>query len=296
MKALFQLMIKPFLFVIIFIVLFGCASTQTGNSIEHDNFASIKAEKKLVTTQPVPGITQKFLLAVPENPIGILILLPGSRGILRLSESFGQPVINNLRNNFLVRTYGGFVRRDFIVALVDCPDEMISAGGLMMPHRGGPQHRNGVSSVIDYCRNIYNLPVWLVGTSAGTVSVASLGISLRDKLDGLIFTSSVTDMSHNKYMSSFKNGIIDYALFMIEGPVFIAAHANDGCKYTPPEKTDMLKEKLSNSPNVIAKIYHGGRSGVSDPCVGRTPHGFYGIEEIVINDIVEFIKRNSPSN
>jgi hypothetical protein len=182
----------------------------------------------------------------------------------------------------------------FMVALVDCPDEMVSMGGLMAPHRGGEPHRKGVEAIISYCKNIADVPVWLVGTSAGTISVANLGISLRKKVDGLILTSSVTNMSGNKFMSSFKDGIIDFALFMVEVPVFIAAHKGDACKATPAKKSELLKARLENSPNVVVKIYDGGYTPKSGPCDPLSQHGFFGIEKTVINDISDFINSNSP--
>jgi hypothetical protein len=270
----------------------GCA---TSNNTTILNGADSNAEgKRLVTLRSNNGITQKFILVVPKNPVGIVILFPGSDGRLKISNLFGSPTINGLDANFLVRTYKRFARHNFIVAMVDCPNELYKPHGLTYILRGGPQHQWGVSATIDYCKQIANVPIWLIGTSAGTISVANLGISLRNKVDGLVFTSSVTDMTRNEFMSHFKNGIIDYALFMIEDPVFIAAHARDACAGTPPGKAQMLKARLVNSSEVVVKIYNGGHPVGSDICGGRHYHGFYGMEGTVINDIAQFIKAHLP--
>jgi hypothetical protein len=273
-------------------IFFGCV---TSNNTTGLNGADSNAEgKRLVTLRSNNGITQKFILVVPENPIGIVILFAGSDGRLKISNQFGSPSINGLAANFLVRTYRKFARHNFIVAMVDCPDELYKPHGLTYALRGGPQHQWGVSATIEYCKRIANVPVWFIGTSAGTISVANLGISLRNKVDGLVFTSSVTDMTRNEFMSHFKNGIIDYPLFMIEDPVFIAAHAGDACAGTPPGKANMLQAKLVNSPEVVVKIYNGGQPVGSDVCAGRHYHGFYGMEGTVINDIAQFIKAHLP--
>jgi hypothetical protein len=275
-------------------IFFGCTTSNNKAGLKG---ADSNAEgKRLITLRSNNGITQKFILVVPENPIGIVILFPGGDGRLKISNLLGSPSINGLDANFLVRTYRKFARHNFIVAMVDCPDELYKPHGLTYALRGGPQHKWGVGATIDYCKQIANVPVWLIGTSAGTISVANLGISLRNKVDGLVFTSSVTDMTRNESMSHFKNGIIDYPLFMIEDPVFIAAHAGDACANTPPSKANMLKAKLVNSPEIVVKIYSGGNpaGAGSNICAGRHYHGFYGMEGTVINDIAQFIKAHLP--
>jgi len=73
-------------------------------------FTSDSAEiqsNELVKLETRPGVTQKFVLIKPENPVASVILFSGGTGKLVLRSVFGKPTIKN-DTNFLVRT-----RKDF---------------------------------------------------------------------------------------------------------------------------------------------------------------------------------------
>jgi hypothetical protein len=284
--------IRPVLIILI-CVCSGCAGNTSINSHDDSISKDSGTYKKLVTLKPTPHLTQKFLLAVPAKPEGIVVLLPGGHGKINLTESFGYPIINDYRKNFIVRTYQQYLGSGFVVALIDCPEEF-KRDGFHWVLRGGKAHEKCISAVIDHCRNLFDIPVWLVGTSSSTASVAFLGVSLRKKVDGLVFTSSLTHMKAKKF-SLPENGILDCGLLMVDDPVFVAAHEKDACEATPASKSHMFKERLTNSPRVEIKIYSGGLPPRSGACDALSPHGFYGIENAVVGDIIQFIKTNTPS-
>ena len=143
-------------------------------------------------------------------------------------------------------------------------------------------------------KSIKDVPVWLVGTSSGTVSAANGAIRIEDAIDGLILTSPVTktDKSwpiHNKR----PNGILDMELEKIDVPSLIVCHKNDQCKYTPPVNAKKIAKKTKLPSNMVeVKYFKGGSTPKSKPCQAMSKHGFIGIEEDVVSYITEFMRNN----
>jgi hypothetical protein len=76
-------------------------------------------------------------------------------------------------------------------------------------------------------------------------------------------------------------------------PTLIVHHKNDKCKNTPLIRVKELKREMVNCPKVELIIFSGGKFPDSGPCYPLSQHGFYGIENRVIENIAGFIKENS---
>jgi len=143
-------------------------------------------------------------------------------------------------------------------------------------------------------KNEANIPIWLVGTSAGTWSVTNGAIHIKEGIYGLVFTSSVTRLRENLPMYSFRpKGILDMELYKITFPTLIASHKEDKCDLTPASDAPELKAALVSSPKVEVMYFTGGKRPKSKPCQPLSAHGFYGIEDQVVTAIADFIKSNS---
>src|SRR5277367_4132531 len=139
-----------------------------------------------------PGVTQSFYLTKPEAPaVASLILFPGSGGKLT-----GYGPAKPKDGNFLVRSRNLFVAQGFIVAVIDAPSDQ--PGG-MRDFRVSAEHRYDIASVIAYLRQAASVPVWLVGTSRGTLSAANGATLETGGPDGLVLTSSVTRESKRQH-------------------------------------------------------------------------------------------------
>ncbi len=130
----------------------------------------------------------KVLLRFPNNaPKAALVLFPGGQGEGHFAERNGQIRVGN---NFLTRTSPLFVERGFAVAIVDVPSDQ--AGGISDQFRTGKEHIQDIKKVIDLVSQKWPGPLYLVGTSRGTLSVGSLGASLQDRrVSGIVLTSSI---------------------------------------------------------------------------------------------------------
>ena len=233
-------------------------------------------EIKSIPTRP--GITVKILLNIPEAPAkAVLLMFPGGNGANMFHEKGGQV---HLGKNFLVRTSPQSVQQGMAVAIVDAPSDQ--PNGMSVGFRNSPEHVQDIRKVVDFLDAQGLKPIYLVGTSMGTLSVAYLGMELQDsRIKGLILTSTVTQ---------YVNGL---RLHQIAFPVLLVHHLDDGCKLCPFREAMALKTKLSGSPKVDFVEVQGGDPPQSGPCQALSQHGFLGVEDQVVKVIVDWASGKS---
>ena len=237
---------------------------------------------ELIELDTRSGVTQKFIFLKPEKPVASVILFAGGKGALNLS---GANSIGWGGNNFLVRTREKFLAHDLMVAVVDAPSDRQSKKGMLFGFRNTAEHVTDIDQVIAYLKKQANVPVWLIGTSRGTESAASIAIASKQNPYGLVLTSSMTE--ENKKGSP----VTDLQLDKITMPTLVTTHESDGCDYTPPDGSQTIKSMLTNAKKVELKIFSGGKEK-GDPCKANSHHGYLGIEDTVVNYIANFIKSN----
>ncbi len=245
--------------------------------------------KEVIKVKSKRGVSIPFLLTVPDNPKASVILFIGGNGLLKLSSS-GD--IREGKNIFLAREYKKFADQGFMVALVDVASDMKESKGTF---RISDDHANDIFAVIDYLRKKADIPIWLVGTSMGSFSAASVGIKKQQLVAGIVLTSSVTrpaeEKSLKKLTAKLPDGVASLNLNKFKKPALIVSHAEDNCKASPPADAAKLKSKLSNSPRVEVVLLKGGKARKSGECEGLAKHGFYGIEMDAVKAIADFIKK-----
>jgi len=248
------------------------------------------AGQEIITLKPRPDVDLKVLVVEPEKPSAVLLLYAGGIGTLDLSSTFGIINIGKYTQNFLVRVREKFVKKGFVVAL---PDVASDLKGYDAQHRTSEAHSKEIQDVVSYLKGRYSLPVWIIGTSLSSFTVANAGINQGNLLKGAIFSSSVVKaMPKWKIDEKYPDGVVSMDLSSIKIPVLIAAHKEDGCETTPPEGAEFIKKGLTSAPKVEVKYYTGGSTPVSKPCEALSQHGFYGIEDQVVADMVAFIRAN----
>jgi hypothetical protein len=107
-----------------------------------------------------PGVTQPVYITPAANPLATAILFPGGDGVYAA-----------MRQNFLVRIVPDLVRSRVSVMMIDAPPDQ--AHGMSWPFREGVDHARDIGAVIDFAKTRSPAPVWLIGTSAGTISAAN---------------------------------------------------------------------------------------------------------------------------
>ena len=228
--------------------------------------------QEIKTIETRPGVTLPFLFHRPAaSPKGVMVIFSGGDGTRMFRETLGRV---HLGNNFLVRTSPEFVKNGYAVAIVDVPSDQ--ASGMSPGFRTSPQHVQDIAKLIDFLDAQGLKPLYLVGTSMGTLSVASLGLELRDsRVKGLVLTSTV-------------GGVGRLPLNRITLPVLMVHHGDDGCKFSPYRKALQLGKRISGSPKVNFVEVRGGDTRQSDPCNPLSYHGFLGVEDQVVRVITDW--------
>lgn len=290
MKSTVYRICTIFLSSIVFTFLFANLS-HTESSV---NSAKIIANE-LITLDTRQGVTQKFILIKPENPIAAVILLDGE-GDYKMGTSSGKPHIGHGENGTLIRTRDMYAKAGLMVAAMDKPSDHKPPPkfplGITPAFRMSSEHVQDIKAVMSYLKQEADVPVWLVGMCMGALSSANGGMNI-DEIDGLIFLGSVTTPQPGPYARSYPNGILDLNLGSIKVPTLIIYNKDDECDQTIPSNANKIKEALQNSSIVEVIFLSGGKKPLSEPCASMSYHGFYGIEEQLVSTISNFIKSNS---
>jgi len=215
-----------------------------------------------------------------EGAVATVLLFSGGHGGIGLKDADGVPQ----SSNFLIRARDEFARAGFNVALVGNPDD---AKQMTPAFRRSEEHQADVRAILDDIGQRSAVPVWLVGTSQGTLSAAANGVVLGSRIAGVVLSSTVTG-------SQPGGSVADIALEHITVPVLIFQHKRDACRITPPAAAKRLISRLLSAPVKQYIDVDGGTEPSSGPCEAFHHHGYVGMEAQAVEQISRWIK--NPSN
>lgn len=210
-----------------------------------------------------PGVTQPVYVTAAAKPVASVVLFPGGSG-----------VVAAVRNNFLLRIVPDLVAQGFTVAVADVPSDM--PGGMTPPFRAGSAHAQDIAAIVAMLKARAAVPVWLIGTSRGSISAANGGAG--PGVAGVVLTSSV-----------WRHGMALTAAEQIRAPVLIVHNRDDGCSESPFDEVEPFRARLTQARPVQVIAVSGGTSR-SGPCQALSPHGYLGIESQVVIPIAGFIR------
>jgi hypothetical protein len=249
-----------------------------------------------ITVHVRPGVTVKYLALEPAKakPSAAVVLFAGGNGLLKLQADDTIPT--GLRDNFLVRSRSIFAQKGLFVAVVDTPNQApVSGNG-----RLSAQYAADMGVVIENVRSHLAAggKVWLVGTSSGTISPASVAARLprRDpptpdkaevrRPDGVVLTSTQTRL----VAGLCGRTVFNANLAAIDVPVLIVSHRSDTCRCSPPSYANKLMSALKRAPAKQVILLSGGSPPQGkDACQGFTPHGFFGVEDAAVDAVANWI-------
>ncbi len=241
-----------------------------------------------------PGVTIKYLALVKPKttPRAAVILYAGGNGLLSLQPN--GAIKSNLSGNFLVRSRDLFVQRGLFVAVIDTPNQVAIDGNVRLSAQYAQDNAHVIADVRD---RIDGGKVWLVGTSTGTMSAASIAARLprittptKDNLrrpDGIVLTATQSTVVKGQCGRTVFNA----QLSAVNVPALVAHHLADDCRCSPPKFAPNVVAALTAAPAKELITFTGGDPPISkDPCMARTPHGFLGIEDKVVAAIAGWIR------
>lgn len=234
------------------------------------------AAQAIVQDVPVPGGgSEPVLYAGPHNPRAIVFMFAGGDGTVRFNAA-GQ--ITHLNGNFLMRTEPLWLAQGFAFAT-------IGSSSSLDGRRHTAVYAQAIAAAVDYARSRGgNAPVWLVGTSMGSIAATNGAAHLPGRVAGVVLTSSVA--GQNK---AARETVFDSEPGGIAVPALVVANRGDTCAVAGPSFAPQILSALARAPRKEI-IYVESRQVQSDPCEAMSPHGYLGIEADVVQRISDWIR------
>jgi pimeloyl-ACP methyl ester carboxylesterase len=183
--------------------------------------------------------------------------------------------------NFLIRTGKHWAGYPFNIVMVGRPSDGIdlSLGAV----RIGKLHAADNLAIFKAIKRNSPLPIWLVGTSMGTISAAAAAIADSDNLlAGLVLTSAIT-----AYKVS--GAVPRQDLERIRLPTLVLHHDSDACWACQPSEAKQLAGQLKNAPIKKTIMVSGGSGATGNPCEPMHYHGYVGMQEATVDRIAAWI-------
>lgn len=269
--------------------------TLHSSPAQAENSPTARTCGEVVITPSHDNTTTRYAMAFPQGAAAdkrtTLVLLAGGGGYLNLDNN-GCP--RALTGNSLVRSIPLFHEHGFATALVDSPSDHAGGDGLA-GFRSDDRHADDLGGVIAAIRKRTQGPVWLVGTSRGTISAvnAASRLSGPSAPDGIVLTSILTVGTKDGRKAWTAQTVFDHPLESIRVPVLLVGHAADKCLRSPPGMMEDVALRIKVTRKQVVMVTGGaeydGPSGVA-ACEGRSPHGFNSQEADVAAGMARFIK------
>ncbi len=227
--------------------------------------AGAAAAEDIVTLSTRAGVTQSYLISAPASGKAgaVAILFPGGAGKVNLEGESARATLD--RGNFLVRARRFFAAAGIVAVVMDAPSDQPS--GMTDVFRLGDAHAEDIGkTVADMKKRFPGLPVFLVGTSRGTVSAGSAGKRLGKEVDGVVLTSTVFLANRNQ------SGLSGFDFASIPSPLLFVHHVEDACSVTPYSSAKRLADRF---PLISVS---GGSQPQSEACEAMSLHGYIGKE------------------
>lgn len=240
--------------------------------------ASLATAQELVTLPSRPGVTQSFVILPMEGrvPSAIALLYVGGGGRINARSEDGQVKFG--ARNFLPRSGAEFVRNGVLPVVMDAPsDQTELTEGYRM---GREQSADARAVVAELKRRFARLPVYLVGTSRGTISAAFVGRDLGPEVAGVVLTSTMFGSTNARRQAPTLRGF-DYG--EIRSPLLFVHHREDSCEHTPYASAAKL------APRYELISVSGGRPAESGPCEPFHAHGYFGREAQTVDAIAAWM-------
>jgi hypothetical protein len=229
---------------------------------------------------------------LPLERVALLVLFIGGDGAM----GFTQGQLNTGSPNTVARNRYHFAAEGYVVALVDAATDFNASGIGLRNRRFGPAHMSDLRVLMIDLRDKYpTLPIWAVGHSRGTLSAGVMATqspvtptgTVIAPADGLVLLSSLTG---NPASPSEDLSRID-DLESIRVPTLIVSHLGDTCPFTNPEDSRDLRKRFTASERSKFRGFEGGSTPLTDPCDPLAPHGFFGIDQKLVDAVTKWIRR-----
>jgi len=207
------------------------------------------------------GEFQRVLYDAPPSQVrGIIVMFSGGADDIGIEK---DGVIRH-GDNFVVRSRDLWTARGYGVVLVDAIDH---------------QSMRGKRSTDAYAAVTREVVAFAHEPAMNAASHAR-----GEELAGVILTESVS------ILGASHETVFDAHPEDVHIPALVVANRDDRCKVAPPSMADAIAQSMRNTHATVLFV-QGGEVRSSNECASLSPHGYYGIEGTVVDDIAEWMAR-----
>jgi hypothetical protein len=221
------------------------------------------------------GAYQRVMFYGPSNKIrGVIVMFPGGAGDVGITRR------GDMRHgdNFVVRTRDLWAQRGYGVVIVDAIGRQ-SMRGL----RSTEMYAGVAAGIVAFAHEVSSAPVWVMGTSQGSIAAMNAAAHAQaGQIAGVILTESVSILGHSH------ETVFDAHPEDVRIPALVVADRDDECDVAPPSMAGKIAKSMRNAPATVL-VEQGGSATSSNACSSLSPHGYYGIEYKVVNDIGDWM-------
>jgi len=228
------------------------------------------------------GVSVPIYAYWQNDAVATVVLYSGGGGGYGRMGDDGWPA----GGNFLIRTGKDWARHRFNVVMVGRASDGIDLSQGYV--RTADLHAADNLAIFHAIKRRSERPIWVIGTSMGTISAAAVAIQDREGLvAGVVLTSSILAYK-------IPGAVPTQKLASIRVPTLVVHHAQDACWACPPSDARRLADALTHAPVKKLMLISGG-SGVSgDPCEPMHHHGYVGMQQEVVDVIAAWINQPVP--
>jgi pimeloyl-ACP methyl ester carboxylesterase len=153
--------------------------------------------------------------------------------------------------------------------------------------RSSPAYARLVDGLVGFAHAQAPAPVFLLGTSQGSIAAMNgAAHAAPGSIAGVVLTESVSRLggSHETVFSADPQDVTASAL--------VVANRDDACDVAPPEDAPRIAAAMTHSRAVQVLWVTGGITKSRKACGSLTPHGYYGIETQVVEQISQWMRAN----
>lgn len=227
-----------------------------------------------------PGVRVPVFEVWQPGAVATLVLFSGGGGGYGRIGPGGWPE----SRNFLIHTGPLWAAHPFNLVMVGRPSDGLSLQDGAV--RVDDAHAADNLAIFQAIRRKSDRPIWLVGTSMGTISAAAAAIRDTDRLvAGVVLTSSVTAYRR-------AGAVPRQELSRIRVPVLVLHHARDACAICAPYEARYITDRLDQAPVKELMLFEGGGGESGDPCEPMHFHGFINAEKEAVDLVAGWIQRH----
>ncbi|MFW7269897.1 alpha/beta hydrolase [Gluconacetobacter sp. Hr-1-5] len=219
------------------------------------------------------------LFSTPTRPRGTIIMLPGGTGDIGLQEDgrIGHG------DNFVVRTRDLWNKRGYAVLI---PDTINHAN--LRGRRSSSAYARLVEELAAFAHQPKSGPVFLLGTSQGSIAAVNAAAhALPGSIAGVVLTESVS------VVGGSGETVFSATPQLVRAPVLVVVNRDDLCNVAPPKSARQIAASMTASKDVRVLTVWGGTTRSKKNCGSLTPHGYFRIENKVVDAISRWLDTHS---